>query len=563
MRIRTKLYITFIFAALVLTASLIGVSYLSMVAHFEQHEGNRIRDNVMQSAKAIDNFMFSRVKDFNVLSNNPLFSMGSDEVVSNYLSRVVEQYPYYEDIFFVNKSAIIISASDKQFIGQNILDLEPDIKDEFSKTIVGGNESVYISDIANISQEEMETNSPLDIELLSDVIDLNGNVTGILIGLIDIQFIRDIVYDIDKRTIGNENAYLVNDPGDVVISANPEPGILQPHPDLAIQNLQQKLEGDENGFLIYVNSKGIKVISGYADLSEYGAEKVGDWSLLSTAPYEVVMVPIFQMLYRAITVFSLILVGIIVLVIVLSRTMTKPIIDLQRVVSNFQLGDKPVTWEIGNNDEVGSLCKSFNIMTENLHRSLNEIKLLATTDHLTKLPNRRSAMAELENETIQFKRNNTPFTIAICDIDNFKLFNDKYGHDCGDFILTTVAEFMRSTIREQDFLARWGGEEFLFVFPDTNSAGGKIIAEKIRKAIANDNYRYKDLELTVTMTFGVCEFCDSSTGVESCINRADAAMYKGKESGKNCVVLANLNDRQTGSASDRQTGSDQENILKT
>jgi diguanylate cyclase (GGDEF)-like protein len=538
MKIRTQLYITFIIVTLVLAGSFIGVAYFSMVAHFEQHEGNRLQENVMQSAKAIDKFMFSRVKDFNVLSNNPLFSMSSNKIIYDYLSHVVDQYPYYENIFFVNKNAIIISSSDKRFIGKNILILEPDIKDEFYKTINGGHENVYISGIANVSQEEMEANSPLDIELLSDVIDLKGNVIGILIGMVNIQFIRDMVFDIDNRTIGNENAYLVNDPGDVLISANPEPGILQPHPDLSIQNLQQKLEGDENGFLIYVNSKGEKVISGYADLSEYGAEKVGDWSLLSTAPYDEVMKPVFQMLYRTVSVFSLIFVCIIVLVIILSGTLTKPIIELHRAVSNFHLGDEPVKLMIGKNYEVGSLCKSFNTMTEKLYISLNEIKILATTDPLTKLPNRRSMMVELENATIRFKRNSTPFTIAISDIDNFKLFNDKYGHDHGDFVLTSVAETMRSTIREQDFLARWGGEEFLFVFPDTNSDGGKIIAEKIRKGISSSNYRCKDLKLSVTMTFGLCVFCDPAMDLETCINSADAALYRGKASGKNCVILA-------------------------
>jgi len=538
MKIRTKLYITFIFVALVLTGSLIGVSFLTMKDHFEQQEGTRLKENVMQSAKSIDNFMFSRVKDFNVLSNNPLFSLSTNQIISDYLSRVVDQYPYYEDIFFVNKSAIIISSSDERYIGDNILKLEPDIEDEFYKTIVGGHESVFISDIANVSPEEIAADSPLDIELLSDVIDLDSNVTGILIGLIDIQFIRDMVFDIDNRTIGNEYAYLVNDPGDIVISANPETGILQPHPDLSIQNLQQKLEGDEDGFMIYENSKGIKVISGYADLSEYGAENVGDWSLLTTAPYEDVMKPIFQMLNRAFSVFSLILIGIIFLVIYLSRTLTKPIIQLQNAVSNFVLGDKPVKWMIGRNDEVGSLCKSFNAMTENLHTSLEEIKQLATTDTLTQIPNRRSILAELKNAIIRFKRNSEPFTIAICDIDDFKIFNDNHGHDCGDYVLTSVAKIMRSSVRDQDFLARWGGEEFLFIFPDTRGDGGKIIAEKIRKNIFDSSYNYNDINLSVSMTFGLYEFCNPSMDLETCINNADAAMYKGKAQGKNCVVIA-------------------------
>ncbi len=126
-----------------------------------------------------------------------------------------------------------------------------------------------------------------------------------------------------------------------------------------------------------------------------------------------------------------------------------------------------------------------------------------------------------------------------------KFFNDKHGHDCGDFVLTTVSKMMRSSIREQDFLARWGGEEFLFLFPDTNCDGGKIIAEKIRKLIACSKYEYKDLKLSITMTFGVS--CFSATDIKTCIKSADTALYEGKESGKNCVIMAealNLPDQE-------------------
>ena len=86
-----------------------GVSCFSMATHFEPHEGERLKDNVIQSAKAIDDCMFTRVKDFNFLSNNPLFNMSSSEIISDYLSRVVEQHPLYEDVLIANKNVIITS----------------------------------------------------------------------------------------------------------------------------------------------------------------------------------------------------------------------------------------------------------------------------------------------------------------------------------------------------------------------------------------------------------------------------------------------------------------------
>ncbi len=175
---------------------------------------------------------------------------------------------------------------------------------------------------------------------------------------------------------------------------------------------------------------------------------------------------------------------------------------------------------------------------EELLKAHEELERFATTDSLTKLINRRCMLEKLEREVIQFRRNMKPFSIAICDIDNFKIFNDKYGHDCGDFVLTSVAKIMKSTIREQDFLARWGGEEFLFLFPDTNLDGGKIIADKIRNSIACSSYEYKDLKLSVTMTFGVSYFYERAMDIKTCINSADTALYKGKESGKNCVIMA-------------------------
>ena len=96
MKIKTKLHISFILTALMVSISLMSVVYFSLLTHFEKHEGERLQENVTQAAKSIDRFMFSREDDFHVLTNNPLFSLASHESVSDYLSRITEHYPFYE-----------------------------------------------------------------------------------------------------------------------------------------------------------------------------------------------------------------------------------------------------------------------------------------------------------------------------------------------------------------------------------------------------------------------------------------------------------------------------------
>ncbi|MFA6653350.1 MAG: GGDEF domain-containing protein, partial [Candidatus Delongbacteria bacterium] len=124
---------------------------------------------------------------------------------------------------------------------------------------------------------------------------------------------------------------------------------------------------------------------------------------------------------------------------------------------------------------------------------------------------------------------------VISDIDNFKTFNDSYGHDCGDFVLVNLANLMRSVLRKQDCIGRWGGEEFIFLMPKTELEGGSLVAEKIRKKIENETFYYRDIKLNITMTFGVNVF-DAIMDIDYCINKADEALYQGKSKGKNCVV---------------------------
>lgn len=174
---------------------------------------------------------------------------------------------------------------------------------------------------------------------------------------------------------------------------------------------------------------------------------------------------------------------------------------------------------------------------QELAAAYKKMELLARTDPLTQLWNRRHFLERFQDEIIRFERSKKPFSVVLGDIDNFKAVNDRHGHDCGDFVLVSIAKSIKAMVRKQDVVGRWGGEEFILLLPESSLEGGKIVAEEARERIAAESYCFADSRISVTMSFGVSEF-DGSVDMDTCIKQADAALYSGKRRGKNRVVLS-------------------------
>jgi diguanylate cyclase (GGDEF)-like protein len=137
----------------------------------------------------------------------------------------------------------------------------------------------------------------------------------------------------------------------------------------------------------------------------------------------------------------------------------------------------------------------------------------------------------------------------MCDIDHFKKVNDTYGHDSGDNVLKAIAGVFQGGIREQDKASRWGGEEFLFLFPETTGEGAVTIAEKLRIQIEEMSIQVEGDIIGVTLTFGIAT-SEISCDFDEIIRKADLALYQGKEQGRNRTVL------YSPSASSEENGSD-------
>lgn len=170
-----------------------------------------------------------------------------------------------------------------------------------------------------------------------------------------------------------------------------------------------------------------------------------------------------------------------------------------------------------------------------LSDAFKKMEELARTDPLTGLLNRRALVELIEYEAQRQLRSEKPMVFIIADIDHFKQLNDTFGHECGDQVLQSVADFFRSSFRQQDTVCRWGGEEFLIMLPETGLEDAETLAHKLRRAITELEHPCDGAGLHLTMTFGVAR-CDPEADPVECINRADQALYRGKKAGRDQVI---------------------------
>lgn len=162
---------------------------------------------------------------------------------------------------------------------------------------------------------------------------------------------------------------------------------------------------------------------------------------------------------------------------------------------------------------------------------------MAYTDPLTQTNNRASFNDMVQREMNLAMRYGKSLAIIFLDIDHFKAINDRYGHECGDVTLASVAKWIKKSLRNSDVVFRYGGEEFVVLLSETNLAGAEQVAERIRRSIESHTLSYDMSTLKLTVSLGVSAL-RADDNADTFVKRADGAMYKAKNTGRNKVVLA-------------------------
>ncbi len=214
-----------------------------------------------------------------------------------------------------------------------------------------------------------------------------------------------------------------------------------------------------------------------------------------------------------------------------------PIISGTRLWGALHLRRKqPESFSAGDIQLASAIAYQFAIAMQRAEL-FEEISTLAVTDPLTSVFNYRKLTADLEMEIMRAQRYERNFSFLMADIDHFKIFNDKYGHQAGDELLRFVAQTMVKMSRKTDRVYRYGGEEFSIILPETGLDAAMTVAEKIRESISSESSKAGDLvPESVTVSIGVASFPDDAKDMRKLISCADIALYTAKDLGRNRVV---------------------------
>jgi diguanylate cyclase (GGDEF)-like protein len=248
---------------------------------------------------------------------------------------------------------------------------------------------------------------------------------------------------------------------------------------------------------------------------------------------------------------------------IIHASITRKIMALTRSAEEMRAGNLKASVVSDSSDEVGVLAASFNDMSSRMQQlvanlegmvqqrtaeltdardrlqllvkeldSKNQaLEILSVTDKLTGLANRRKLEATLQSEVLRARRYGKIFSIILLDVDHFKMVNDTHGHAAGDFVLEQLAALLTKNSRETDTVGRWGGEEFLIICPETNLTVVSTLAERYRKELERKVFGEVG---QVTSSFGVTD-CREGDDMAALVQRADEALYRAKQSGRNRV----------------------------
>ena len=177
------------------------------------------------------------------------------------------------------------------------------------------------------------------------------------------------------------------------------------------------------------------------------------------------------------------------------------------------------------------------MLSSDIHYARQQIVAASETDELTKLPNMRAFNALLQKENTRFKRYNKPFSIMMIDIDELKSVNDRFGHETGNRLIIMAANSINERTRSADVVARYGGDEFVMLLPETDAEQLQELADRIRTAVANTAFDEQGQRVSTTVSIGVASCPTDAVSPQDLIHKADSALYHSKRAGRNRITI--------------------------
>lgn len=363
----------------------------------------------------------------------------------------------------------------------------------------------------------------------------DGRFLGILVATLGFEPLRDVLTGLTPGRAGDIE--VLSSDGRVIVATSPVADFEVALPREALEALEAA-----DGTAEYATVDGVAMVGTLTAVEPTG------WAVLAQLPSEDAYAPVQEL-----TTSTLILVTGLLLIVgtiayVIGLLITKPLATLAEGAARVADGDLTVDLPVTGRDEVGYLTGIFNGMVARLRANAEkldeahtvlreqneELERLSITDALTSLFNRRHVMGVLEKEMYRAERHERTLSLLMMDLDQFKQYNDTFGHQAGDDVLAGMGEVLRDATREADVAARYGGEEFIVVLPDCQLEGAVDAAERIRERLAKEVFEGGK----VTVSIGAAECPAHGESPMELIAAADAALYEAKSAGRDRVESA-------------------------
>lgn len=532
----------------------LGIGFVSFIYHMASQKltsasSEELNNIARSTANMLAATLNERQREIVLLSKRQIFESVETNLqpVRDAITLMQDSYSHYAWIGFANTQGIVVASGKGRLEGVDVSQ---------RPWFYEGLKQAYLSDIheavllAN-KLPESDNNEPLRfVDFAAPVFKSDGKLLGVVATHANWSWITEVLASTMPQNAKQRGV-------DVFITDS-QGQALFPFNSIGKVNIPQALNlYGKNRPIIWQD--GIEYLSSQIAVQTISENELA-WHVVVRQPTEKALSTAKDLL-RSLLWFGLLATLLsMLLVYKLASKFSLPIESLATIAKQIQQGNVLVNFNIDNKlTEINSLASSLQTMTttllmrENALTDINktleqkvqertgdletaniELKKLARRDPLTGIANRLAMAEALRHEFLLYKRSGVRFAVIILDIDHFKRVNDEYGHTTGDTVLKEMASVMTQSIRETDLLARFGGEEFLILLPNTDEAATSV-AQKICTAVASYAFPTKH---AITVSIGVAIIDKVDQNQDALIHRADQAMYKVKNSGRNNVLMA-------------------------
>ena len=534
-RIRIKILVFALLATLVPTLTLSYHSYSMNREHVNAKISEELRNASTQTAREFNLWLKERFYETRVFSSSYEVTENLEQLgrgrdagrqvseatrrLSDYLASVRAKFTDYDDL-------CVLGMNGERLVPAEGEALRSRLPREWTKQIRADD------NIAGEAYRDAARGKPAMV-IAVPIKAANGRVLGAMTARLNFDGIERIVQGFAVGHTGG--VHIVDRQRRIIVSstATSAPALSTKAPEKATTKLLDSGDATTS----YTDHHGQTVIGTMRPVSVIG------WTVVA----EITRKEAYARVLRQRNIALVTLAGLVIVIgftaYVLALTVARPLERLRAGATQVGNGDFDVQVPVLDYGEVGYLTVAFNKMVTQLREGRAELaainvalETLSVTDGLTGLFNHKHLMQTLQTEVARAQRHKHPLSVLMIDVDHFKQYNDRFGHQLGDKLLSDIAALFKRTTRSIDYAARYGGDEFLLLLHEVASADALMLADRVRRAVAATKFGPGDHKVTVSV--GVASYPEHGETAEAIIASADAGLYKAKRSGRNETVLA-------------------------